>query len=76
VNQIVRSALTTFIVTLIGLVPMSAVLNNDFSWVQSAAIAAALAAVRTLVAYIDPNNTSFGMGSDTGVATSEDTLEA
>jgi hypothetical protein len=76
VNQIVRSALTTFIVTLIGLVPMSAVLNNDFSWVQSAAIAAALAAIRTLVAYIDPNNTSFGIGSDTGEATSEDTLEA
>ena len=62
-NQIVRSAFTTFIVTLIGLVPVASIVGGDFSWIQSAVVAAALAAVRTLVAYIDPGNTAFGAGS-------------
>lgn len=63
INNLLRSALTTFITSFIALVPLSAVLANDFSWVQSAAVSAALAAIRTLVAYIDPGNTSFGIGS-------------
>ena len=64
-NQIIRSAVTTFLTTLIGLVPLSALLNQDFSWVQSAVAAAVLATVRTVIAYIDPGNTAFGVGSTT-----------
>lgn len=68
-NQIVRSALTTFLVTLIGLIPVASIVSGDFSWIQSAITAAALAAVRTLVAYIDPGNTAFGLGSVPAEAT-------
>jgi len=63
INNLLRSALTTFVTSFIALIPLSAVVNNDFSWVQSAAIAAALTAIRTLVAYLDPGNTSFGLGT-------------
>lgn len=62
-NQILRSAATTFLVTFLGLIPVAAAVGGDFSWIQSAVVAAALAAVRTLVAYIDPGNTTFGFGS-------------
>ena len=60
----VRSALTTFIVTFIGLVPVTALVGGDTTWVTSAATAAILATLRTLVAAIDPGNTSFGVGSE------------
>lgn len=75
VNNLLRSAATTFLTAFIALIPLSAVVNNDFSWVQSAAISAALTALRTLIAFLDPGNTSFGLGSN-GVATEEDTLDA
>lgn len=60
----VRSALTTFIVTFIGLVPVTALVGGDTTWVTSAATAAILATLRTLVAAIDPGNTSYGIGSE------------
>ena len=63
-NSLARSAVTTFITSFIALIPLSALASNDFSWVQSSAIAAALTAIRTVVAYIDPKNTSFGIGSE------------
>lgn len=59
----VRSALTTFVTAFVALVPLSAVVSRDFSWVQSAAIAAALATLRTIVAALDPGNTAYGVGS-------------
>lgn len=59
-----RSALTTFIVTFIGLVPVTALVGGDTTWVTSAATAAILATLRTLVAAIDPGNTSYGIGSE------------
>lgn len=65
ITPLLRSLVTTFVTSFIALVPLSAVVSHDFSWVQSAAVSAALAAIRTLVAYIDPGNTSFGIGSDT-----------
>lgn len=70
ISPLLRSALTTFVTSFIALVPLSALASNDFSWVQSAAISAALTAIRTVVAYIDPNNTSFGVGVD------DETIEA
>jgi len=62
-SNLLRSAATTFVTAFIALVPLSALASSDFSWVQSAAISAALTAIRTVVAYLDPNNTSFGIGS-------------
>ena len=62
-NNLARSAVTTFITSFIALIPLSALASNDFSWVQSALIAAALTAIRTVVAYLDPKNTSFGLGA-------------
>jgi hypothetical protein len=65
-SNLVRSALTTFVTAFISLIPLSALAEQDFSWLQSALIAAALTTVRTVVAYADPNNTSFGIGADEG----------
>jgi len=62
-NNLVRSAVTTFATAFIALIPLSALASNDFSWLQSALIAAALTTIRTAVAYLDPNNTSFGIGA-------------
>lgn len=62
-NQLIRSAVTTFVTSFIALVPLSALASQDFSWLQSALIAAALTTVRTVVAYLDPKNTAFGNGA-------------
>lgn len=62
-NQLIRSAVTTFVTSFIALIPLSALASQDFSWLQSALIAAALTTVRTAVAYLDPKNTAFGNGS-------------
>jgi hypothetical protein len=62
-NQLLRSAVTTFVTSFIALIPLSALASQDFSWLQSALIAAALTTVRTAVAYLDPKNTAFGNGS-------------
>ena len=67
-NQIVRSAGTTFVTAFIALIPLSALASRDFGWLQSALIAAALTTIRTVVAYLYPNNTSFGLGSTPAVA--------
>lgn len=63
----VRSALTTFIVTFIGLVPVTALVGGDTTWITAAATAAVLATLRTLVAAIDPGNTSYGIGAPADV---------
>ena len=63
----VRSALTTFIVTFIGLVTVTALVGGDTTWITAAATAAVLATLRTLVAAIDPNNTSYGIGAHVDV---------
>ena len=51
-NQLIRSALTTFVTAFIALIPLSALASQDFSWLQSALIAAALTTIRTAVAYL------------------------
>ena len=71
-SNLLRSAGTTFVTAFIALVPLSALASSDFSWVQSAAISAALTAIRTVVAYLDPNNTSFGLSSDGYAADSDE----
>jgi hypothetical protein len=62
-----RSALTTFIVTFIGLVPVSALVGGDTTWVTAAVTAAVLSTLRTIVAAIDPGNTSYGVGAPVDV---------
>ncbi len=57
-----RSALTTFAATFIGLVPVTALVGGDVSWIQSAAVAAGLAALRTLLAAVDPGQPLYGVG--------------
>lgn len=59
----VRSALTTFAATFIGLVPVTALVGGDVSWLQSAAVAAGLAALRTIIAALDPGQPLYGVGS-------------
>ena len=61
-----RSALTTFATVLIGLVPVSALLDGDISWAQSALAAAALAGLRTLFAALDPGQPLYGVGAEVG----------
>ncbi len=63
----VRSALTTFIVTFIGLVPVTALVGGDTTWITAAVTAAVLATLRTIVAAIDPGNTSYGIGATVDV---------
>jgi len=58
-----RSFLTTFLATLITLVPVAAVVEGDFTWVTAALASAALAGVRTLLAALDPGMTLYGVGS-------------
>ena len=74
-SNLLRSAATTFVTAFIALVPLSALASSDFSWVQSAAISAALTAIRTVVAYLDPNNTSFGIGSGTAADSGDAPVE-
>ena len=74
-SNLLRSAGTTFVTAFIALVPLSALASSDFSWVQSAAISAALTAIRTVVAYLDPNNTSFGIGSGIAVDSGDAPVE-
>jgi hypothetical protein len=62
-----RSAATTFIVTFIGLVPVTALVGGDTTWITAAVTAAILATLRTIVAAIDPGNTSYGIGAPADV---------
>jgi len=59
----IRSAITTFLTTLLGLIPVAALVDGDFTWAGAAVTAAIISAVRTAVAALDPGNTSFGIGS-------------
>lgn len=62
----VRSALTTFITTLLSLIPVAAIVDGDFTWAGAAITAAVIAAVRTTVAALDPNMPLYGVGSTEG----------
>lgn len=64
-QPVVRSAVTTFLATLLATVPLQAIVTADVAVVGPLALAALLAALRTAVAYLDPGNTSFGVGSAT-----------
>ena len=59
----VRSFLTTFLATIITLIPVTSVVEGDFEWVGPALLAAGLAAVRTLLAALDPGMSLYGAGA-------------
>lgn len=59
-----RSALTTFITTLLGLIPVAAIVDGDFTWAGAAITAAVISAVRTTVAALDPGQPLYGIGAD------------
>jgi hypothetical protein len=60
----IRSALTTFLATFLGLIPVAAVVDGDFTWASAAITAAVIAAVRTGIAALDPGQPLYGIGSD------------
>ncbi len=59
----IRSFLTTFIGALLALVPVAAVVEGDFTWVTAALVSALTAALRTVLAALDPGQPLYGVGS-------------
>ena len=59
----IRSFLTTFIATLLTLIPVTSVVEGDFQWAGPALMSAGLAAVRTLLAALDPGMGLYGIGA-------------
>ena len=55
-----RSFVTTFVAVFAAAVPLSAALDGDFTWAGAAASAALLAAVRTVLAALDPGQPLYG----------------
>jgi heme/copper-type cytochrome/quinol oxidase subunit 4 len=64
VKAAVRSFATTFISVFLTLIPVAAVVEGDFQWLGTAAVASLTAAVRTLLAALDPGQPLYGTGSD------------
>ena len=60
----IRSAITTFLTTLLGLIPVAAIVDGDFTWAGAAVTAAIISAVRTAVAFLDPGQTLYGIGAN------------
>ena len=56
-----RSFATTFLAVFVAAVPLSAALEGDFTWAGAAASAALVAALRTLVAALDPGQPLYGV---------------
>ena len=62
-KALIRSFLTTFLTVFIGLIPVTALVDGDWTWLVAALSSAGLAALRTLVAYLDPGMTLYGVGA-------------
>jgi hypothetical protein len=58
-NPILRSALVTFAASFIALIPITP-LSDD--WFLPALFGAAIAGLRTLLSWLDPQNPLFGVG--------------
>ena len=58
-----RSFATTFLAVFLTLVPVAAVVDGNWEWVSSALVASLVAAVRTLLAALDPGMGLYGVGS-------------
>ena len=59
----IRSFLTTFLSVLLTLIPVAAVVEGDFTWATAALVSALTAALRTLLAALDPGQPLYGLGS-------------
>lgn len=62
-KAMLRSFLTTFLTTILTLIPVTSIVEGQFEWVGPALLAAGLAAIRTVVASLDPGMPLFGLGS-------------
>ena len=64
-KSMLRSFLTTFGATFLTVAGgyIANVVQGDFSWWTSAAVAGAVAALRTVIAYLDPGQPLYGNGS-------------
>jgi hypothetical protein len=58
-----RSFATTFLATLLTLIPVASVVEGDFTWATAALISALTAAVRTTISALDPGQPLFGLTS-------------
>jgi len=56
-----RSFLTTFVAVFAASIPLAAALDGDFTWAGAAAASALVAALRTLVAALDPGQPLYGV---------------
>jgi hypothetical protein len=55
-----RSSITTFLSTLLTLLPVSFFVVENVPWFKAIFVATIIAILRTLVAYIDPRNPEMG----------------
>lgn len=58
-----RSFFTTFLATFLATAPVASVAEGDFEWFLPTALSAFVAALRTVIAALDPGNPHYGVGS-------------
>lgn len=75
IKAALRSFVTTFASVFIGSVPVAALLQNDWSWAQAAVASALVAALRTVIAALDPAQPLYGAGSAPVIEDPEPVLE-
>lgn len=66
IKSMLRSFATTFAATFLTFAAgyITQVVQGDFSWATSAGVAALVAALRTLIAALDPGMPLFGVSGD------------
>jgi len=66
IKSMIRSFVTTFAATFLTFAAgyVTSVVQGDFSWATSAGVAAFVAALRTLIAALDPGMPLFGVTGD------------
>ena len=63
VKAALRSALTTFLSSLLLAIPVASVSEGSFEWAAPVLLSAVLTALRTLVAALDPGMGLYGKGA-------------
>lgn len=63
IARIARSLITTYLGTLLALVPLEALAAGQIDWLAQAALAALVATIRTGLAILDPGQTYYGINA-------------
>ena len=63
-TMLIRSSITTFLSTLLTLLPVSFFVVENVPWVKVLLVAVSIAFLRTLIAYFDPKNPEVGRVSE------------